>query len=50
MHNLVRINRRIIIQMHFYRLRKVKQGLPYNIAKFSNLGCSYEVVGGITIQ
>ena len=49
-HNLARKYRRIIIQMHLFRLRKAQQGLLNTATKFNNLGYCYEVVGGSTIQ
>ena len=36
--------------MHFHRLRRAQKGLLNTFAKFNNLGFSYGVLGGTTIQ
>ena len=49
MHNLVRNNGRIIIQMHFNRLKRAQKKFMSTVTRFVNLGYCYEVVGGATI-
>ena len=36
--------------MHFYRLKRAQKGHINISIKFNSLVCSYEVVGGTTIQ
>ena len=50
MHNIVRNYWRIIIQMHFHRLKRVQKWLLNTFSEFIALGYCFEAVGGTTIQ